>query len=83
MSKKKDKEKKVKEAESVVASDNGAAPPAAEPKVSVSDKKISTKDYEEQMRMLQIELVKLQDVKKPRRRNSGPSAMITMSSKAP
>ncbi len=61
MSKKKDKEKKVKEAESVVASDNGAAPPAAEPKVSVSDKKISTKDYEEQMRMLQIELVKLQE----------------------
>jgi polyphosphate kinase len=61
MSKKKDKEKKVKEAESVVASDNGAAPPAAEPKVSVSDKKISTKDYEEQMRKLQIELVKLQE----------------------
>ena len=61
MSKKKDKEKKVKEAESVVASDNAAAPPAAEPKVSVSDKKISTKDYEEEMRKLQIELVKLQE----------------------
>ena len=61
MSKKKDKEKKVKEAESVVASDNGTAPPAAEPKVSVSDKKISTKDYEEEMRKLQIELVKLQE----------------------
>ena len=61
MSKKKDKEKKVKEAESVVVSDNGAAPPAAEPKVSVSDKKISTKDYEEEMRKLQIELVKLQE----------------------
>ena len=61
MSKKKDKEKKVKEAESVVAPDNAAAPPAAEPKVSVSDKKISTKDYEEEMRKLQIELVKLQE----------------------
>ena len=61
MSKKKDKEKKEKEAESVVASDNGAAPPAAEPKVSVSDKKISNKDYEEEMRKLQIELVKLQE----------------------
>jgi len=61
MSKKKDKEKKVKEAESVVASDKGAVPPAAEPKVSVSDKKMSNKDYEEEMRKLQIELVKLQE----------------------
>ena len=61
MSKKKDKEKKVKEAESVVAPNNAAAPPAAEPKVSVSDKRMSTKDYEEEMRKLQIELVKLQE----------------------
>ena len=62
MSKKKDKEKKKpQEAEHVVAPDNGAAPPAAEPKVSVSDKKISNKDYEEEMRKLQIELVKLQE----------------------
>ena len=61
MSKKKDKEKKVKEAESVVASDKDAVPPAAEPKVSVSDKKMSNKDYEEEMRKLQIELVKLQE----------------------
>lgn len=61
MSKKKDKEKKVKEAESIVASNNAVAPPAAEPKDSVSDKKMSTKDYEEEMRKLQIELVKLQE----------------------
>jgi polyphosphate kinase 2 len=64
MSKKKDKEKEKKQepgAENLVASGNGAEPPAVEPKVAASGKRISSNEYEEELRKLQIELVKMQE----------------------